>query len=630
MKIDLSTRLYSPQFQRRPNAAEMKRYSSSVAEGLKVLDKKFGLIIHNSSVPSRPKFNIGIGSLLSKNAEKIFLPFLAANAVTTVQQEPDNIRGSYDPSPYSPQSITKNIYMIPIERLASKEYGHLLNVDDIRQVISANQARKNPNTVDYKFVEENYNKILHNAYMLLTEEIDEQMLQGLSPENRLIHIALKNEFEDYKKENYKEIEPSAIYEIIAKKNNNENWRTWNEKERNLYMTSDKKEVKKMARENFSAIDFYAFKQWLVDREVKKSIARNTELGIKVIGDSPIAFTPVEIWMNQDLFMENLSLGCRPDDFAPNGQRWDFAILKPESIFNPDGTLGRGGELIKKRYEKAFESSPGGVRIDHVIGLIDPYVYSTNEPKMTNENAGRLYSSPEHPLFSKYARTNDKDFSAILEKIVFPAAEKYGLTKDDIICEDLGEITPPVQKVMKELNLSGIAVTEFDYRGKETPENKVIMLGSHDNTSFVEYTNRMFTQKENDHRKEKAEKLAEDTAVPGENIEEYKSKIMNEKTSFMAANFAELFTSSAKRIQIFFTDFFGIGKTYNTPGTTENCWVLRTPENHEKTYYANLKKGTALNLPEAIARAIRQKGVEFSDKHQDLLSRLDEFTKILKS
>ena len=31
-------------------------------------------------------------------------------------------------------------------------------------------------------------------------------------------------------------------------------------------------------------------------------------------------------------------------------------------------------------------------------------------------------------------------------------QKYGLTKDDIICEDLGEVTPPVANVMKKLNL----------------------------------------------------------------------------------------------------------------------------------------------------------------------------------
>ena len=35
---------------------------------------------------------------------------------------------------------------------------------------------------------------------------------------------------------------------------------------------------------------------------------------------------------------------------------------------------------------------------------------------------------------------------------------------------------------------------------------------------------------------------------------------------MSASFAELFTSPAKKFNVFFTDFFGIGKTYNVPGS----------------------------------------------------------------
>ena len=91
-------------------------------------------------------------------------------------------------------------------------------------------------------------------------------------------------------------------------------------------------------------------------------------------------------------MENFALGCPPDYFTTEGQRWGFAVLKPELIFNEDGSLGRGGEFLRKRYESIFKDSPGGVRIDHVIGLIDPFVYAKNEPHMTAANSGRLYSS----------------------------------------------------------------------------------------------------------------------------------------------------------------------------------------------------------------------------------------------
>ena len=50
----------------------------------------------------------------------------------------------------------------------------------------------------------------------------------------------------------------------------------------------------------------------------------------------------------------------------------------------------------------------------------------------------------------------------------------------------------------------------------------------------------------------------------------------------------LFTSKAKKVQIFFTDFFGIGKTYNVPGSKNDCWTLRLTPDYENFYYENLQ------------------------------------------
>ena len=83
------------------------------------------------------------------------------------------------------------------------------------------------------------------------------------------------------------------------------------------------------------------------------------------------------------------------------------------------------------------------------------------------------------------------------------------------------------------------------------------------------------------------------------------------------------------MQIFFTDFFGIGKTYNVPGTKKDCWTLRLTPDYEDLYYKNLAKGLGVNLPETLATAIRQKGEDFSKENQKLLRKLDFFTMLLK-
>ena len=281
----------------------------------------------------------------------------------------------------------------------------------------------------------------------------------------------------------------------------------------------------------------------------------------------------------------------------------------------------------KKYENIFKSSPGGVRIDHIMGLIDPFVYSTNEPHMTDNNSGRLYSSVYSPVLGQYAKHSVEEFANILEKIVLPAAEKYGVTRDKIICEDLGEVTPVAREVLNKLDVLGLAVTEFDYSGADAWHNKVIMLGSHDNPSFIEFTDYLYNDPNKGRFDYKTHVLASDTVTPSEDVNVYREQIRGDKKKYMASSFAELFTSPAKKVQIFFTDFFGIGKTYNHPGESKDCWELRVPENYDDLYYKNLKEGLAFNLPEAIARAIRHRGQ--AEQNSELLESLDSFSSILK-
>lgn len=623
MKIDLRESGLS--FSAKP--ADMKAYTRAINEGLVALDKKLGIIIHNSSVPSAKETATGIGSLLSKNAEANFIPFLRQQAVSSIQQEPIYLRRLSDPSPYDPISTSKNIYMIPLEVLASDEYSHLLSKRTLKKIHSKN-VLQNEERVNYLNVAENYDIALKEAYTRYNERTKKYL------DSKTLKLAM--EFSDFKKHNGKELEPNAFFEIFTKKYNDENWQNWDIQDRNLYDLEENSPYLRQLREDYkSEIDFHMFKQWIVEREIQKTNKNNSAKHINIIADTPVAFTPAEVWRNKDLFMEDFALGCPPDYFTTEGQRWGFAVLKPELIFNNDGSLGKGGEFLRKRYESIFKNSPGGVRIDHVIGLIDPFVYAKNEAHMTASNSGRLYSSPYKKAFEQYAKHNIDEYASILEKIVFPAAAKYGISKDCIICEDLGEITTPVRAVIDKLQLTGLSILQFGTSGVDAPARNVIMPGSHDNKSFIEYTNEMFenakkSKNGHDYFIYKTHILGSDTCTPNQDVNQYREELRNDKKKFMAASFAEMFTSPAKKIQVFFTDFFGIGKTYNVPGTKDGCWTLRLGTEFEKTYYDNLSNGLGLNLPEVIATAIRQRGISFSEKYQDLLKRLDELREILKS
>ena len=502
-------------FGRRLNSSEKISYKDTIQKGLKVLDKEIGIIVHNSTTPSKPEQNTGIGSLLSENSTSYFIPMLANNGISKIQQEPDNLRRNWNPSPYDPLTTGKNIYMIPLEKLTTDQYENILPREVFEEIVE-NRPNKKDNSVDFKYVVDSYDMALRTAYQNFKTRSEDVLEIGDSFTDFVV------EFSTFKKQNQEDLEPDAIFEILTKQYNTDAWKTWDYVDKNLYNAKTEQEkassenrLNEIREQHAEDIDFYLFKQMIAQKEIAVANIKNEETGVKILGDSPIAFTPAEEWQNQDLFMEDMALGCPPDYFSADGQRWGFAVIKPEKIFNEDGSLGDGGKLMQKRYEKMFSSSSGGARIDHIIGLIDPFVYSTKEDKMTTENSGRLYSSPEHPLLSKYAKNTDEQYASILTKIVIPAAEKYGLTKEDIICEDLGEVTPPVDRVMENLNLSGIAVTQFDYRGRDTAPQKVIMLGSHDNPSYIEYTRSLFKAAENDETgkaklKEKTHKLAKHT------------------------------------------------------------------------------------------------------------------------
>ena len=619
-------------FTRRPNQKEMQVYTRSVNEGLNLLGKQVDIILHNASAPSVKAENTGIGSLFSRTTITKLFPFLKEHGITGIQQEPNGLRKVLDNSPYAPESNAKNIFMIPLEKLASDEYGNILSKKTFETIVKNNPSK---DEVNYPYVRAMYDVALKEAYG---------------------NAKNSGEFLEFKAAKEADYEESAIYRVLSKIHGGDDFviwgnadsytdkelaviakatgvESWSKVDRELFVNRDSAKSKARIaelKENYKDdYDYFLFQQMILEKENEKSNQLAKETGIKIIGDSPVAPSEVETWVNKNLFLKGMAIGCPPDYFSKTGQRWGFKYYDPEKIFNKDGSLGEAGKALQKKYEEYFASFPGGIRLDHVIGLIDPFIYTISSKNMTSANSGRIYS-----LFSgRYQKKNDEEYAALFNKIIIPAAEKYGLKKSSIICEDLGDKTKPVKNVMKRLDLSGISITQFDDRGAKAPEKNVIMIGSHDNNSFIEFINDLFNFK-NDAAKEarfmkKTKFLAEDTAPKGATEEEkkqYIKELRTDKKKFLAAGFAELFASPAKRIQIFFSDFWGLGKTYNRPGTTRGNWALRLGEDFEADYYKAASEGKAPNLADAIARALRHRGLDKGN--EELMKNLDDSARII--
>jgi len=300
----------------------------------------------------------------------------------------------------------------------------------------------------------------------------------------------------------------------------------------------------------------------------------------------------------------------------------------------------------------FKENPGGVRIDHIVGLIDPWVYKIGHKPKVSEGAGRLYSSPEHNELSKYAIATLEDlnydlepdkekrvknltdkqiklYGRLIEKIVIAAAQEEGLDKDAIVCEDLGTVTTPVEAVMKKYDLQGMRLTQFvvpekadhPYRCCNIEERTWAMVGTHDNEPIARWAEVMLNTHEGYLH---AKNLAEDLFPDEENKDEIITRLTSDLQFLIQTKLVELFASKAQNIQIFFTDYFGINDVYNRPGTSgEANWSLRIPNNFEEVFCNNIKSKEALNLPLTLEMAIKARGNKFADKHKKLLEKLKD-------
>lgn len=616
-----------------------KEYKQIVSDALKVLGKKhMALICHGVSFPALEGENTGFGTYNSNAAKKLFE--FVGNMFNVIQLGPNGKTKSSDPSPYTGTVFSQNPLFADLKSLTENKWHKLLSVETFNKIVESN-PKKGENRAAYFYAIE--------AYKEAFDEIYKNYLK-LNDKN------FKKEFENFKKENAYWLDTDALYEALSIENNSEYWPKWkNELDKNLFYKADKKEADKrideINKKYKDVIEEYKLIQFILAKQGQETKEYTKKNGLKMIADRQVAFSDRDCWAYQSLFLDGWSLGCPPDYFSKDGQAWDFNVMDPEKLFNPDGSLGKGGELLKKLYLKMFKENPGGVRIDHTVGLIDPWVYKKGCKPKVAEGAGRLYSSPNHPELSKYSIISNEDtdpnfkpdeekwvrnlsdeqiklYGRMIEKIVIQSAIEAGLDKSAIVAEDLGTLTNPVVKVMEKYELAGMKLVQFviatepdhPYRCRNIVPNSWAMTGTHDNRPIRLWAKDMInTEADTPH----VNNLMADLYSEFDGQDMIRHKLYTDDKFLAFSKLVEVFASRAENIQIFFTDFFGLQETYNVPGTSgDKNWSLRIPDNFEEVYYNNLQNFEALNLPLALSYAIKARGREFANQHRELLEKLE--------
>ena len=612
-----------------------KNRVKTIKKALTALGKKnFVFIMHNGSFPAAAGENTGFGTINSDGGKE-FINY-AAGLFDAIQMGPAGKTKKSDSSPYTGTIFSNNPLFIDLKQLTTSKWHKILSEATFNEIVE-NNPNKGKNRTSYSYITIKQSQAMMEAYKNFIKLNDKQ---------------LNKEFNKYKLENDSWLDNDSLYEAFSLENGSDYWPIWkNKQDKNIFNPKSNEEkiefakrIDEISKKYAQEIDEYKFEQFILYKQNLETRKLAESKNIKMIADRQVAFSDRDCWAYQSLFLEGWCLGCPPDYFSKDGQAWGFPVVNPEKLFNSDGSLGDAGILMKNLYKKMFHENPGGVRIDHIVGLIDPWVYKKGKKPMPEQGAGRLYSSPEHEELKKYAiakledldttLTSDKEkrvktlteeqiklYGRFIEKIVIAAAKEEGLTKDAIVCEDLGTLTNPVAAVMKDYDLLGMKLTQFTvpteeddpYRCKNITPRSWAMIGTHDNQPVTVWANSLIHTHEGYLH---VKNLVDDLFSEEQDKDSIIVKMTNDADFLKETKLVELFACKAENIQIFFTDFFNMNETYNVPGTSgDKNWSLRLPDNY--------KEMQTINLPLLLKKAIIARGKEFANKNQKLIEELDE-------
>ena len=209
--------------------------------------------------------------------------------------------------------------------------------------------------------------------------------------------------------------------------------------------------------------FLFFRQWAAVRRAAE------KAGVSILGDVPIfiALDSADVWVRRELFLldedrrPTVVAGVPPDYFSETGQLWGNPLYNWSRMAED----GYGWWIARLRHELELADA---VRLDHFRGFA---AYWEVPAGHEDARGGVWVDGPGRDLFD---------------------ALEGALGGLPFVAEDLGEITPDVVALRKELGLPGMAVLQFAFNPRDRStflpyrleRDLVVYSGTHDNNTSV--------------------------------------------------------------------------------------------------------------------------------------------------
>ena len=431
----------------------------------KLLNRSAGILLHPTSLPS----NEGIGTL-GKTAYN-FIDWLHSAHIRLWQVLPLGPTG-YGDSPYAAfSSFAGNPLLIDLETLSEQGY---LTADDIKlpEYLSTDGNIDFGSVVYWKI------PLLKKAASAFLGKIK----KGNAPDAAELEEAYR------RCKRRKHLGEYALFmsikEVYDAKAAQEglSGKLWNNYWPKALACRDPETLKRWGQEHRHEIELYTVIQYFFFEQWQKLHRYANEKGISIIGDIPIFVAPdsADVWANQKFFQldENgiptVVAGVPPDYFSATGQLWG------NPLYNWDAMKADKYRWWIDRIEAGLDFFDY-IRIDHFRGFESywavPFGASIAEK-------GSWLPGPDPHFFEALQRALIKKNSEYAARL-------------PIIAEDLGIITPPVERLRDDFHLPGMKVLQFAFNAAEVreagftnaflphryTESTVVYTGTHDNTTL---------------------------------------------------------------------------------------------------------------------------------------------------
>jgi 4-alpha-glucanotransferase len=646
---------------------EYRRHVTAALEALNI--RNLVLSIHDASFPGIPGEDAGRGSPYTEGGRR-FLEFIRELGFNGVQLGPQGLPSEDNASPYDGTLFSRNVLDVALAELTDAHtWGGLLRPERVEALVSRRPAGPE-DRANHRYAFRAWHEVLEEAWLTF------QRQRAGAPPGSLV-ARLDERFSAFQREHREWLTRDALYDVLREVHARPYWKEWpGERDRRLWNPLPGEEAASAARRQAllethrERVAAYAFRQFLVHAQHEALRERTARWGLKLYGDLQIGYSPRDAWAHQGLFLGTYLMGAPPSRTNPEGQPWNYPVLDPSQYHaprgqaaGPDTALPRPGPVLwflAARMNKAL-AEYDGLRVDHPHGLVCPWVYRADVPDALDavRHGARLFSSPDlpdHPELARYAIVSPEQldrsvprhadgwvrelspaqvgrYRALFDAII-AAAHAHGRQVADLLCEVLSTMPHPLQRVMAEYGLGRFRVTQKAdlgnprdvYRAENAAPADWMMVGNHD-------TRPIWLLEEGWRRTGQARAQAEYLAwrLHPEEVgrADFARRLEEEPGLLVQAKFADLFACRAENVMVFFADLLGLKETYNVPGTvSEENWSLRVSPEYRRDHARKLGRNGALNLPRALALALRAGGEEARARHRELIAGLERVAEAL--